>query len=83
MATGQNTSTTLRRQKVKQIRNMQQKLHFFKWKLWKYEDASDTYFMERNYDMVDLCDKNVAAYRKAHESAGRLLMSLKEQLAAM
>lgn len=82
MATGVNTSQKSKQVVIKAIRNFRQKVHYFKWKLWKYQDASETYFMERNFEMVDFCDKNVDAYKKAFVAANRMLETLEEKLKA-
>jgi hypothetical protein len=38
--------------------------------------------MERNFEMVDFCDKNVDAYKKAFVAANRMLETLEEKLKA-
>lgn len=83
MATGLNTSRISKQTVIKSVRNTRQKLHFFKWKLWKYQDASETYFMERNYDMVDFCDKQVEGFKKAFTGARNVLDRLEKRLAEM
>ena len=83
MATGQNTSLTTKRSVIKAVRSLRQKVHYFKWKLWKYQDSSDTYFMERNYEMVDICDQNAEAFKKAVMAARRTLQSLEIKLESM
>lgn len=76
MATGLNTCP---KSIVKSIRSYRQKLHFFKWKLWKYQEAGDVYFMERNNAMVMLCEKNSVAYQKALIAAQNRLSDYEEE----
>ena len=86
MAIGLNilkSSKIAKRRTVKKQRQLLQKVDFFRWKLKKYGEASDTYFQERKYEMMEFCDKNIEAYEVALRKAKRALLVVDAELKAL
>lgn len=64
--------------KVEEIRQLQQKLCFFRWKMRKFEEYWAEQKLKGSKNTVDYAEKNIKAYESAADACMRRIGELME-----